>query len=147
MKIELKRDSYTARTTLGKLYIDGVYFCETLEDTVRPYAIKVKGDTAIPEGEYLVDVTMSSRFKREMPIISTDGKWTINCNGIQFKGVRFHGGNNHSNTHGCPLVAKNRLNDDTIQGTMEKPLTAKIKKAISNGENIHLFVTNRGQSE
>lgn len=147
MKIELKRDSYTARTTLGKLYIDGVYFCETLEDTVRPYAIKVKGETAIPEGEYLVDVTMSSRFKREMPILSTDGKWTINCNGIQFKGVRFHGGNNHSNTHGCPLVAKNRLNDDTIQGTMEKPLTAKIKKAISNGENIHLFVTNGGQIE
>ena len=147
MKLELKRDHYTARTTLGKLYIDGVYFCETLEDTVRPYGIKVKGETAIPAGEYLVDVTMSSRFKREMPIISSDGKWTISLNGIKFKGVRFHGGNTHTNTHGCPLVAKNRLNDDTIQGTMEKPLTAKIKEAISKGDSIHLFVTNGAQSE
>lgn len=145
MKIELIRDNYTARTTLGKLYIDGVYFCETLEDTVRARAIKVYGETAIPAGEYMVDVTYSSRFKREMPILSTDGKWTIRNFGVEFKGVRFHGGNTHKNSHGCPLVAKNRLDKDTIQGTMEKPLTAAIKKALAAGESVICMVINNPQ--
>ena len=147
MQLELIRDSYNSRTTLGKLYINGEYFCETLEDTVRATGIKVKGETAIPEGEYIVKVTLSSRFKREMPILSTDGNYTINLNDIEFKGVRFHGGNTHKDTHGCPLVAKRRIDRETIQGTMEKPLTAKIKEAISKGDSIHLFVTNGAQSE
>jgi len=146
MIIELKRDKYTARTTLGKLYIEGEYFCETLEDTVRPFGVKVAGETAIPAGEYSVFVTMSNRFKREMPIISTDKMQTIIINGISFKGVRFHGGNTHENTHGCPLVAKNRLSNDMIQGTMEKPLTAKIKLAIESGDRVKLRIRNGVQN-
>ena len=48
--------------------------------------------------------------------------YQIISNGIEFKGVRMHGGNRSKDTHGCPLVAFNRLDNDTIQGTAEKKL-------------------------
>jgi len=146
MKIEVKRDSYTARTTLGKLYIDGIYFCETLEDTVRPFGIKVHGETAIPEGiTYIVKVTYSSRFKRDMISITTDGNYTLAANGIVFKGIRAHGGNTHKNTHGCPLVAKKRLDDNTIQGTMESKLLLRVNEALKRGDDVEWIAINLGQ--
>ena len=146
MKIEVKRDSYTARTTLGKLYIDGVYFCETLEDTVRPFGIKVPGETAIPEGiTYIVKVTYSNRFKRDMISITTDGNFTLSANGITFKGIRAHGGNTHNNTHGCPLVAKKRLDDNTIQGTMESSLLLRVNEALKRGSDVEWLAVNLPQ--
>jgi|TARA_B110000046_G_scaffold137244_1_gene143536 hypothetical protein len=145
MILSLIRETYTAQTTIGKLYIDDKYFCYTLEDTVRAPGIKVKGETAIPEGDYEVIVTMSGRFKRMMPLILSKGKSGISNGGISFSGVRFHGGNKHADTHGCPLVAKNKLNNNTIQGTMEKPLTATLEEAIRNGDKIYLNVINKSQ--
>ena len=137
MKLELVRESYTKDTTIGKLYIDGVYFCYTLEDAVRDYGVKVKEHTAIPRGEYKVKLSMSSRFKRVMPMVYTEpNEYELINGGISFKGIRFHGGNTHKNTEGCILVAKNKLNDSTIQGTMEKQLT----NALSNFSNITLVV-------
>ena len=35
MKLKLKRIALNKDYTIGKLYIDDVYFCDTLEDTVR----------------------------------------------------------------------------------------------------------------
>ena len=147
MNIEIVRDSYTDTTTLGKMYINGEYFCETLEDIVRPHGIKVNGSTAIPENiKFKVSVTMSNRFKRLMTILYTeDDLQTIKGNGKKFVGVRCHGGNTHKNTEGCPLVAKNRLNSDTIQGTMEKELTAKVQQAIQNYEDVTLICINSPQ--
>ena len=46
----------------------------------------------------------------------------IKKGGIEFKGVRIHGGNTHRNTEGCILVAHNRVDDEVIQGTAEKDL-------------------------
>ena len=62
--------------TIGKMYIDGDYFCDTLEDRVRDInkngkfdngEVKVAGETAIPYGRYQVVVTMSPRFKGNSP--------------------------------------------------------------------------------
>lgn len=137
MKLELIRESYTKDTTIGKLYIDDVFFCYTLEDTARDYGIKVPEHTAIPRGFYKVKLSMSNRFKRVMPMVFTEpnGYELIN-KGIGFKGIRIHGGNTHLNTEGCILVAKRKLNDSTIQGTMEKELTM----ILSNVEEIILEV-------
>lgn len=147
MLIEVKRESYTAQTTIGKLYIDGKYFCWCLEDTVRPRGIKVKGHTAIPAGvEFIVNVTFSNRFQRMMPSITTDGHYTLEAEGIKFKGVRAHGGNTHVNTDGCPLVAKRKLNNDTIQGTMEKELTKLIQQALDTGEQVRWIAYNLPQA-
>jgi len=55
------------------------------------------------------------------------------ANGIRFTGIRCHGGNRHKDTAGCPLVAYNRINKDTIQGTAEKALTKKVKELEKTG--------------
>lgn len=132
--IELCREPYTARSTNGQLYFTedaGDPFCFTLEDTVRADGIKVKRETALPAGLVKVGINMSTRFKREMPIIFTeDNGYEVRKGNVSFKGARFHGGNTHKDSEGCPLCAKNRIDDNTIQGSMEKEVTAKIKAIL-----------------
>lgn len=129
------------------MFIDDEYFCETLEDTARPIGVKVKKHTCLPANvEMDVVITYSGRFKREMPLIRTDGQYTVKGGGISFKGARFHGGNTHTNTEGCPLVAKKRLNASTIQGTMERELTKRIKAALDEGDTVTLMCINGAQS-
>lgn len=138
--LQLKRKSYTLTSTVGDLYLNGERFSYTLEDTVRGRGIKIMAHTAIPEGTYKVKVSMSSRFKRNMPMIYTENNgYELKQNDIEFKGVRIHGGNTHNNTEGCVLVAKHKVNADTIYGTMERELTEKL---IELGGEGTLVVTN-----
>lgn len=46
--------------TIGKLYENGVYLCDTIEDIERE--VKIKDKTAIPKGRYQVIVNMSNPF-------------------------------------------------------------------------------------
>ncbi len=98
MKVEVKRVFKGANYTIGKLYIDGVYFCDTLEDTVRPAGVKIAGKTAIPAGTYRVKKTMSPRFKKVLPEI---------LNVPNYTGVRIHAGNTAADTEGCVLLGFN----------------------------------------
>ncbi len=134
------RDTFTDNNCTGKLFLNGEFFAHTLEDPDRGDGIKINARTAIPEGTYLVNITMSSRFKREMPMVynQSNGYQLIN-KGKSFKGIRLHGGNNHTHTEGCPLIAKNRLNDELIQGSMEKELT---KELIKFGKKGYITVVN-----
>ncbi len=99
MKIEVKRIFCGTDYTIGKLYIDGAYFCDTLEDVVRPAGQKIAGKTAIPSGTYKVKKTMSPRFKSVLPEI-------LNVPG--FTGVRIHSGNTADDTAGCLLLGLNK---------------------------------------
>ena len=90
MELRVVRDAFYEDTTMGKMFINGVFFGFTLEDKVRPK--KIKGETAIDSGEYEVVLSMSPRFKRIMPEI---------LNVPNFVGVRIHGGNTHKDTEGC----------------------------------------------
>lgn len=94
MKLRLKRQDYSDARTIGRLSIDGVDFCFTLEDTVRT-GPKVPGKTAIPSGTYAVKLTMSPRFGRILPLL-------VDVPG--FDGVRIHPGNTAADTDGCILV-------------------------------------------
>lgn len=76
MKLTLKRIALRPTYTIGKLYIDDAYFCDTLEDTVRDTnksgkfdngEQKIKGKTAIPYGTYEIKWTYSPRFKKYTP--------------------------------------------------------------------------------
>lgn len=114
-KITVKRDTYNPKNTLGKLYINDVFFCETLEDVVRDInkdgdlddagETKVYGETAIPSGAYKMIINMSNRFKKEMPLL-------LNVKG--FDGIRIHSGNTEADTHGCILVGLTRTKDNKI---------------------------------
>lgn len=95
----LRRVVYQPTRTLGNLYLNGEFFCYTLEDKVRPDGIKIWGETAIPAGRYSIAITYSNRFKRPMIQI---------LNVPMFSGIRIHPGVSEKNTHGCVLVSHNR---------------------------------------
>ena len=104
--LSIVRFRYTPDTTIGRLFTGEDFLCYTLEDTVRAWGIKVPGSTAIPTGvKYNVKLTMSKKFKRELPIIYTEPNgYEIKHGGIGFKGVRFHAGNSNRDSWGCVLV-------------------------------------------
>ena len=110
MRLTLKRIANRKDYCIGKLYINGKYFCDTLEDVDRGLddsmseddikAIKVKGQTAIPVGIYTVLLTYSPKYKKVMPLIN-------NVKG--YSGIRIHSGNSSKDTEGCLLVGKNTV--------------------------------------
>ena len=101
IQIELKRIAKRKDYTIGQLYVDGTYLCDTLEPTWRNLAQgarKLKGRTAIPEGRYPVVVTHSPRFDAWLPLL-------VGVPG--FTGIRIHAGNTAADTEGCILVGQN----------------------------------------
>ena len=108
----------TDRNIIGDLFIDGEYFCRTLEDEIREQGVKVYGETCIDAGRYKVILNRSNRFKRIMPLL---------LNVPRFEGIRMHGGNTSKDTHGCPLVAFN-TDYKKIWGTAEKELTKLLQE-------------------
>lgn len=109
MEINIKRIAFLPDYTIGRLSIDGEYFCDTLEPTDRQLtqsmgrrviqSKKVAGHTAIPTGTYRLLVTKSLRFRRWLPLV----------HGVPgFEGVRIHAGNRPEDTQGCILVGWNR---------------------------------------
>lgn len=109
MDITLNRIAKKAKYTIGKLYINNQYFCDTLEDTDRGLTQsmteqqikpkKVYGETAIPTGTYKVIISYSNKFKKQMPLL-------LNVPG--FAGIRIHSGNTEKDSLGCILVGKNK---------------------------------------
>lgn len=100
MNLEVKRKWKTKVSTIGELYVNGEFLAFTLEDPIR--AKKVDGDTAIPAGNYRVQLTYSERFKKILPIL-------LDVPG--FSGIRIHAGNTNKDTLGCLLVGKVRKPD------------------------------------
>lgn len=109
MNIILNRIAKKAKYTIGKLYINDKYFCDTLEDTDRGLtqsmneqqigSKKVYGETAIPTGTYRIIISYSNKFKKQMPLL-------LNVPG--FAGIRIHSGNTEKDSLGCILVGKNK---------------------------------------
>lgn len=105
MELKLIRNKSSKEYTEGKLYINGVYFCDTLEDQDRGLlqtmsvdtikTIKVYKETCIPYGKYKVVLSMSKRFGKVMPEL-------LNVKG--FTVIRMHSGNTIYDTEGCILV-------------------------------------------
>ena len=75
MELVLKRYNFGEKSTLGKLFIGGVFFCYVLEDKVREIENKpvaewrIPSQTAIPRGKYKVIIDFSSHFGTELPHI------------------------------------------------------------------------------
>lgn len=123
MKFVLKRIAKKETYTIGKLYIDGVYFCDTLEDRVRDLNLeeKVKHETAIPAGCYKVIVNKSPKFQRELPRL---------LDVPYFDGILIHRGSTDKDTSGCILVGENKVVGRLINSTKyEIELTKIIKEA------------------
>lgn len=108
-KLTLWRKWFSTQSTIGELYVGGIFECFTLEDRIRARGIKIYGRTAIPEGVYPYIIDYSQRFARMMPHI-------LNVPG--FSGVRIHPGNTAAATEGCILVGLQRGVDRIISSRL-----------------------------
>ena len=98
----IRDDDPENKHNLGKLFIDGKYLGETLEDTDRRLEAggeKAQNETCIPRGRYPVTLSKSLRFGKVMPEVHDVPGFT---------GVRIHGGNSEVDTSGCPLLGQYR---------------------------------------
>jgi len=126
MKLKVVREEFTKNSTIGSLYIDGTFFCYTLEDVVR--AEKIYGETAIPYGEYRVILSYSNRFKKILPEV---------LNVPNYSGVRIHAGNTKKDTHGCPLVGLTKSKDFV---GMSRVAFNKLMERLRGQDNITILI-------
>ena len=127
--------------TIGKMYINGMYFCDTLEDTDRGLADSMPlsqiqkqkryGDTAIPTGRYLVELTASPRFGRVLPILIG-----VKC----FDGIRIHRGNTAEDTLGCILVGENKAVGKVLNSANTEQRLMDALRQTQHGEKIYCTV-------
>ena len=133
MRLTVIRDTRGDTFTLGKLYINNQYFCETLEDRDRELekgGTKIKGQTCIPLGNYEVELSMSPRFKKVLPLIKDVPGFT---------GIRIHAGNTDADTEGCLLVGYVRGNGKILTSRKAvEDLINLMNKAVRNKESITL---------
>lgn len=130
MEIQVNRIARKDGYTIGRMSLDGVYFCDTLEDTDRGLnstmpvdeilSKKRKGITAIPTGKYDVILTFSPRFKRVLPLL-------LSVKG--YEGVRVHAGNTNKDTEGCLLVGENKERGKVLnsRATLEKLMSVLLE--------------------
>lgn len=131
MEIVVNRIFTCKDYTIGRLFIDGAYYCDVLEDCDRGLdqgmsdeeirRLKIYGKTAIPTGTYRVVLTYSNRFRKVLPEI-------LNVKG--YSGVRIHTGNTPEDTLGCILVGRNTKKGMVTESRkMFAPLLDMMRKA------------------
>ena len=137
MNLSLIRTTKNEHATLGKLLIDGVFECYTLEDKDRevsgiPVAQwKVQNQTCIPRGTYEVTIDFSTRFKRVMPhILDVPG----------FDGIRIHWGNTDVDTDGCVLLGQTIGGPDFI-GSSRAAFDTFFPKLQAGMEEGSVYIT------
>ena len=130
MEIQVNRIARKDGYTIGRMSLNGEYFCDTLEDTDRGLnssmqeseilAKKIKAQTAIPTGKYDVILTFSPRFKRVLPLL-------LSVKG--YEGIRIHAGNTTEDTEGCLLVGENKAKGQVLnsRGTLEKLMSVLLE--------------------
>ncbi|EYA64242.1 DUF5675 family protein [Bacteroides fragilis] len=142
MKMLLIRRYRAPEYTIGTLFIDGVRFCDTLEDTDRdlnrngkldgPGESKVMHATAIPYGTYKVILNRSPRFGRDLPRL---------MDVPHFEGILIHRGNTPDDTSGCILVGENKVKGKVLNSTpYENELVARMRAAIAAGEAVEITI-------
>lgn len=137
MELTLIRNDFLPDRTFGKLYVDGEYWCDTLEDRDRNLydymsaeeikQKKVYGETCIPYGTYMIKMTYSIKFEKELPQI-------LNVPG--FAGVRIHNGSFPEHSLGCVLIGR-RLNDML---TDSRVTTSNFVKKIGKESSITINI-------
>ena len=143
MRIELVRIAFKNTYTIGKLYVDGKYFSDVLEDVDRGLDSsmseseilekKVKGQTAIPTGHYVINITYSPKYKRMMPLL-------LDVKG--FSGIRLHSGNSPKDTEGCLLVGKNKKVGMVLES---RDTYQRLFKMMEGQKEITIDITRKGE--
>ena len=151
MILHLIRTARKADYTIGKLFVDGRYFCDTLEDTDRGLTMtgadptrKIRKLTAIPAGFYEIDLnTQSPKYAaqgwaREL----CDAKMPRLKDVPLFGGILIHPGNKPADTEGCILVGVNSVVGCVLQSRamFEKLMKNYLLPCKQRGERCYICV-------
>lgn len=152
MELLVKRRYKGSAYTIGSLYVNGVYECDTLEDPDRGLTSemsleeikskKIYSNTAIPTGKYSVSMSVvSPRFKDRSWAKPYSGKIPRLLDVKGYEGVLIHVGNKATDTSGCILVGENKIKGQVVNSTacfME--LMTQLLKAHLKGEPITIEI-------
>lgn len=142
MKITIERKYKKEDYTIGSLFINGQWICNTLEPRDRGLKqsmtrleitiAKVFRETAIPCGSYRVVAGLSTKFRARRPyVMDVPG----------FSGIMIHEGNTVRDTTGCILVGKN-----TVRGRLTESrqclgeVMSRVLDAEDRGEVVMITV-------
>ena len=131
MKLTIQRYLFTEDYTMGLLFIDGVYFCDTIEDKYRGQElskIKVVDETCIPYGVYSAKLTYSPKYQKIMPQI---------LDVPYFTGVRIHAGNTAKDSSGCIIVGIKSENGKVLSS---RKMYNALMKRLETANNIKVDI-------
>ena len=153
MELKLRRIAKKNGYTIGKLSINGKYFCDTLEDSDRGLDSGMSLDvlkhkklahiTAIPTGRYQVVMNVVSPRLSKSKFYKQFGEGRVPrlLNVPAFEGILIHCGNTAKDTDGCILVGKNSqvgmVLDSKITYSKLYPL---LEAAYKHNERIFITV-------
>jgi hypothetical protein len=153
MELLLKRIALQDTYTIGKLYINGTYFCDTIEDKVRDLNKdgdlndvgegKIPSLTAIPYGKYEITLKVQS----PKYSLRTNYSW---CKGYlprlinvpHFEGILIHAGNTAKDSAGCIIVGENKVKEQVINSmaTLKRLYCSVLKEASDRNEKIWIKI-------
>ena len=155
MELILKRIALRSEYTIGKLYVNGEYVCDTIEDTVRDLdkdgkfangEVKIPGKTAIPYGRYEITMKVKSpkysNFSKYSWAKKYDGYLPRLLNVPHFEGVLIHVGNSALDSEACVLVGENKVVGKVINSvnTFRRLMDEYLVPAKKRNENIVITI-------
>lgn len=155
MELRLKRIALRSEYTIGKLYVDGEYVADTIEDTVRDLdkdgkfangEVKIPGKTAIPYGRYEITMKVKSpkysNFSKYSWAKKYDGYLPRLLNVPHFDGVLIHVGNSALDSEGCIIVGENKVVGKVINSvnTFRRLMDDYLVPAKKRNENIVITI-------
>lgn len=155
MELRVRRIALKDKYTIGKLYINGTYFCDVLEDKVRDLnkngvfdngEVKIANHTAIPYGTYEITMDVQSNkysnFEKYPWAKEYNGYIPRLTNVPLFLGVLIHPGNDEQDTSGCLLVGENKVVGKVINSTktFHRLMHEYLIPAKNRGEKIYITI-------
>lgn len=141
-QIVVERKYYKEKYTIGNMFLEGEWFCNTLEDKDRGLSqtlslsqnkkLKVYAQTAIPKGTYEVKIHFWAKYRINVPIL---------LKVPAFEGILIHNGVNQNHTAGCILVGLNTIPGQLTSGKKYMTeLTSRIQAALNEGKKVMIEV-------
>ncbi len=152
MKLKLVRSYLGSKYSIGHLYINGQYFCDTIEDIDRCLTSKmtteeinkrkVKHETAIPYGTYRITMkVVSPKYSAKEKYKFTGGRMPRLLSVPGFEGILIHPGTTQEDSSGCLIVGLNKQVGKVVDSfaTFTK-LWNTLEKANKKGELISIEI-------
>lgn len=155
MELTIERKYFKHTYCIGRLSVEGIELCDTLEDkdrdltremgSAKVYLKKVYGSTAIPTGRYEVRLTYSPKYAARPWAAKYKGFIPEIMDVPGFSNVRLHVGNSSADTSGCPLVGENRVVGRLVNSTQAfyDLMDYYLMPAHQAGQKIYLTIKKR----